>query len=124
VTGTRIEPGKLVPDLVGIGILQVVEGGQGLPPGVAGGRLVTGRVPGVAEVRENLRLRVAVAYLAEQGNRPLVAGDGLAVEGRFWPDPKRAECRPRSVLDPSSGAGFCDDGVMGTEVLAGGPDAG
>src|SRR5262249_61204831 len=42
--------GEFGADLVGVGVVEVVEDGEGLLPGVVGGVVVAGGVVGVAEV--------------------------------------------------------------------------
>jgi hypothetical protein len=42
-----VEVGELGADLVGVGVVELVEDGQGLPPGIAGSSGVTGVVVGV-----------------------------------------------------------------------------
>jgi hypothetical protein len=62
-----VERGEFAADLVGVGVVDVVEDGQGLLPGLAGGVVVAGAVVGVAEVAEDGGFAVAVAEVAVQG---------------------------------------------------------
>ena len=52
---------ELGADLVGVGVLQVLEDGERLLPGLPGLRQLAGGVAGVAEVGEGLRFAAAVA---------------------------------------------------------------
>ena len=52
--------GELGANLTGVGVVQVVEDGQRLPPGIPGLPRVAGGVVGVAEVGEDLGLVGAV----------------------------------------------------------------
>ena len=70
---------ELGADDIGIGMVEVAEDGQGLLPGVARGGEVAGFVMGVAEVGEHVGLEVAVAEVPDQGEGPVVAGNGLRV---------------------------------------------
>lgn len=71
-----VKPG---PDLGGVWVMEAVEDGQRLKPGVAGRLMVSRGVLAVAEFGEGAGLVVAVAELAVQGQGPLVAGDGVWV---------------------------------------------
>src|SRR6516225_7643843 len=53
-----------------------VQDGDGLPPGLAGGLILPGRMLGVTEVGQDHGLGVAVAELPEQVERPLVTRRG------------------------------------------------
>jgi hypothetical protein len=66
-------------DLQGAGVRQVVEDLQRLPPGIAGGHGIAGRVLGVAEMIEDFGLVVPVADFPEQPDGLLVAGDRFGV---------------------------------------------
>jgi hypothetical protein len=71
-----VEPGAQL----GAGrMLQVIEGGQALLPGTAGGFVVVGAVVGVAEVGQESGQVVRVAGVCEKVDGLLVAGDGLCV---------------------------------------------
>jgi hypothetical protein len=74
--------GEFGTDLVGVGVVEVVEDGQGLLPGLVVGVGVAAGVVGVAEVDEGGGFVVPVAEVAEQADGVLVAGDGLDV---WWP---------------------------------------
>ena len=65
--------------MFGVGMVEVVEDGQGLLPGLAGGPGVAAGVVGVAEVGEGVSFVVAVAEVPDQSEGVLVAGDGLGV---------------------------------------------
>jgi hypothetical protein len=70
---------SLVPTCSASGVGELVEDGQGLLPGVAGGLRVSGGVVGVAEAGEGVGFVVAVADLPVELDRLLVAGEGLGV---------------------------------------------
>ncbi len=70
---------ELLPDAVGVGVVEVFEDAQRLLVCVAGGLRVASGVLAVAEVAEDRRFVVALAEVAEQGQSALVAGDGVAV---------------------------------------------
>jgi hypothetical protein len=53
-------------DLFGVGVVEVVEDGQRLLPGVAGGLRVSGGVVGVAEVGQDGGLVVAAAEFLDR----------------------------------------------------------
>ena len=55
---------------VGVGVVEVVEDGQGLVPGFAGGGVVSSGVMGVGEAAEGFGLLVAVAEFVEAGPGP------------------------------------------------------
>jgi hypothetical protein len=59
-------------------VLQVLEDGERLLPGVPGLRQLAGGVAGVAEVGEGRRLAEAVAGFPVQAERATVAGGGGA----------------------------------------------
>src|SRR5262249_50636735 len=65
--GGGVDGGEFGADLVGVGVLEFVEDGQGLLPGTAGGVGISGIVVGVAEVGEGGGFVVAVAKIPEQG---------------------------------------------------------
>ena len=69
--------GELGADLAGVGVLQVLEDGQRLLPGLPGLRQLAGSVAGVAEVGEGVRFVEAVAGFPVQAERALVAGGGF-----------------------------------------------
>lgn len=77
--GTRGQRSELCPDLVGVRVLELLEDGQRLSPCLAGGAGSAGGVVGVAEVREDVGLLVAVDGLPDQLECPPVAGHGLVV---------------------------------------------
>jgi hypothetical protein len=54
--GGGVEGSELGADLVGVGVVEVVEDGQGLLPGVASGLGVAGGVVGVAKAGEGFGL--------------------------------------------------------------------
>ena len=58
------EPGA---DLAGVGVLQVLEDGQRLLPGLPGLRQFAGSVAGVAKVGEGVRFEEAVVGLPDIG---------------------------------------------------------
>jgi hypothetical protein len=66
-------------DLVGAGVVEFVEDGQGVSPSEAGAVEVVGGVVGVAEVDDAVGLVVAVAEVVVQVDGVLVAGDGPGV---------------------------------------------
>jgi hypothetical protein len=70
--------GELGADLVGVGVLQVLEDDEGQLPGVPSLCQLAGRLAGVAEVGEGVRFVRAVAGLAVvHAERALVAGGGF-----------------------------------------------
>src|SRR5215813_3935414 len=77
--GGGVEGGEFGADLLGVGVVELVEDGQGLLPGVAGGLGVAGGVVGVAEVGEEFGFVVAVAEAPDQVKGVLVADEGLGV---------------------------------------------
>jgi len=82
VSGGRRRAGDVVqfrPDGRGVGVVQVVEDGQGLLPVVAGGLVVPVGLVGFAEVDEGLGAEVAVAVVRIGVQGLLVVGDCLAV---------------------------------------------
>lgn len=66
-------------DGLGIGVVELVEDGKGVLPGVAGRPGIAGGVVDVAEVGKDSRFVVAVAEVPVQVEGVLVAGDGLVV---------------------------------------------
>lgn len=74
-----VQRGELGANRVGVGMVKVVEDGQGPLPSVAGGVGVAGGVVSVAEVGEGIGLVVAVAMVPVQGQGVLIAGDGFGV---------------------------------------------
>jgi hypothetical protein len=66
-------------DLVGGGVAEVVEDGQGLSPGIVGGLGIAGGEAGLAEAGEGVGFLVAVAEILEQVQGMLVTGEGLVV---------------------------------------------
>jgi hypothetical protein len=64
-------------DLVGGGLVELVEDGPGLPPGVAGRAEVAGVAVQLAEAGQAAGLALAVAELPEQRQGPPVAVDRL-----------------------------------------------
>src|SRR5262245_56609913 len=66
--------GELGADLADVWVVQVVEDGQGLLPGVAGIVVVADGVAGVAEAVQGAGLGVVVAGVLVQGDGLLVAG--------------------------------------------------
>jgi hypothetical protein len=74
--GFRTESG---PDLLRVGMAEVIEDGQGSPPSALRGRGIADRVLGVAEVDDGVGLAGAAAEVPVQGERILVVGDGLGV---------------------------------------------
>lgn len=69
--------GELGADLAGIGVVQAVEDGQRLPPGVAGMVRLAGGEARVTKVGEGRGFVILVAELAEDTEGVLVAGRGL-----------------------------------------------
>ena len=72
-------PSKFGTDLVGVGVVQVVEDDQGLLPGSQCCLLVAGRVTGIAEVCEDLGFVEAVPELPEETESALVAACGVVM---------------------------------------------
>jgi hypothetical protein len=68
--------GDLGADLVGTGVLQLLQDGERLLPGLPGLSHLAGGVAGVAEVGEGVRFIEAEAGLVK-AQRFLVAGDGF-----------------------------------------------
>ena len=77
--GRGIQLPQLAANLAGVGVAQVVEDGQGLLPGLAGGVVLPGGVLGVAEVGESAGLADPVAEFGQQFNGVTVAADRLCV---------------------------------------------
>jgi hypothetical protein len=77
-----VEGGEFGTDLVGIGVVEVVEDGEGLLPDVVGGVVVADGVVGVAEVCEGVGFVVAVTKVADQGEGVVVAGEGVCATRR------------------------------------------
>jgi hypothetical protein len=69
--------GELGADRVGVGMLQVLEDGQCLLPGLSGLGQLAGGVAGVAEVGEGARFLETVAGFPVKAERALVAGGGF-----------------------------------------------
>ena len=69
-------------DSGGVWVMEALEDGQRLLPGVAGRLVVSCGVLAVAEFGEGVGLVVAVAELAVQGQGLLVAGDGVRVAAK------------------------------------------
>jgi len=65
------------PHLVGVGVLKVVEYGQGPPPGILGLVLVPGGVVSVAEVAEDRGLVEAVTEVQEHAKGVVIAVVGF-----------------------------------------------
>ena len=70
---------EFLAGLFGVGVLEVLEDGLGLFPGVAGGVVIAGGVLRVAEAGEGGGFAVGVPGLAEQVECVVVALDGLPV---------------------------------------------
>src|SRR5215218_2941234 len=66
-------------DGLGVGVVDFVENGQSVLPGVLAGRGIADGVVGVADVGEDGCFAVAFADVPEQVNGVLEAGDGLGV---------------------------------------------
>jgi hypothetical protein len=64
--------GELGPDLAGVGVLQILEDGQRLLPGLPGLRQFAGGLAGVGEVGEGFRFKAAVAGFPGDAERVLV----------------------------------------------------
>ena len=75
--GVAVCAGELGADLAGVGVLQVLEDGECLLPGLPGLGQLAGSVAGVAEVGESARVIGAVAGFPVQAERALVAGGGF-----------------------------------------------
>jgi hypothetical protein len=67
------------PDLRRLGVVQLLEYGQRLAPGLAGGRRAAEGTVGLAQVHQRPGLVITVAQLAVQRQGPLVAGERLKV---------------------------------------------
>jgi hypothetical protein len=65
--------------VLGVGLIELGEDGQGLLVGVAAGVGVAGGLVRVAEVGQSVGFVVAVADIPEQVEGVAVAGDGLGV---------------------------------------------
>jgi hypothetical protein len=70
---------ELVADLAGVGVVQVIEDGQCLLQGTAGGGVLSGRVPGVRETGQGFSPELQIVVVTEDIDGLLVAGDGFAV---------------------------------------------
>src|SRR5262249_14538994 len=77
--GWAVEAGELDAELLGVGVVEVVEDGEGQLPGVAGSVVVACGVVGVADVGEGAGFFVPVAEVTVQGEGVVVAGDGVGV---------------------------------------------
>jgi hypothetical protein len=75
--GVAVCAGELGADLAGVGVLQVLEDGQRLLPGLPGLGQLAGGVAGVAEVGQDVRFIEKVAGFPEEAERALVAGGGF-----------------------------------------------
>src|SRR5215470_870242 len=75
--GVAVCAGELGADLAGVGVLDVLEDGQRLLPGLPGLGQLAGDVAGVAEVGEGIRFEVAVAGFPGNAEGALVAGGGF-----------------------------------------------
>src|SRR5215475_6061394 len=75
--GLGLEGGEFDAELVGVGMVEVVEDAQGLPPGAVGGLGAAGGEVGLAEASEGIGFFVAVAEIPKQAQGVLVAGEGL-----------------------------------------------
>src|SRR3954453_3888765 len=80
--GGGLEVVELVADEVGVGVGQLVEDVEGLPPGGVGGVGVAGGGGGVAELGEGVGLGVAVAEVAVDVEGVPVARGGVVVVGQ------------------------------------------
>jgi hypothetical protein len=69
--------------LVGAGVAQVFQNGQGLPPDTMRLRLVAGGEVAVTEMDEDLGFVDAVAKSPEDAQSVLVTGDGLGRVAQF-----------------------------------------
>jgi hypothetical protein len=69
--------GKLGADLVGVGVLDVLEDGQRLLPSLPSLRQLGGSMMGVTEVGERVRFIEAVSGFPEDTDRAMVAGGGF-----------------------------------------------
>src|SRR5215469_3098855 len=103
--------GELGADLVGVGVLQVFEDGEGLLPGLPGLGRLAGGVAGVAEVGEGLCFVEAVAGSPVQTEGTLVAGGGFVEVAQMVLGVSQA------VPDISLGPAVADFGAQG-ECLA------
>src|SRR5437762_6635620 len=89
---------QLVADGGGVGVAQLVEDLQRVLPRLPGRVGGAARVVQVADVRDGLRFAVAVASLAEQGDRALVARDRLVVPAEMVPGVPDAVPGPRLAV--------------------------
>ena len=75
--GVAVCAGELGADLAGVRVLQTLEDGQRLLPGLPGLGQLAGGVAGVAEVGQDVRFIEKVAGFPEKAERALVAGGGF-----------------------------------------------
>jgi hypothetical protein len=69
--------------VAGVGVVQVLQDGQGLPPGIMRLWLLAGGEVAVAEMGEYLGFVEAVAKFPEDAQGVLVTGDGLRRVAKF-----------------------------------------
>src|SRR5882762_5593142 len=77
---------KFGADLVGLGMVELIEDFQGLAPCFAGGAGVARGMVGVAEAGEGVGFEIGVAEVAGQVDGVLVAAGGLLVVGKATVD--------------------------------------
>src|SRR5215472_12456272 len=75
--GVVVCAGELGADPVSVGVLDVLEDGERLLPGLPGLRQIVGGLMGVAEAGEGVRFIEAVAGFPEEAEGALVAGGGF-----------------------------------------------
>src|SRR5439155_23286523 len=78
-SGRRFKPAELGTDGVRVGMVEIVQDGRGILPGVPGAVRVSGGVPGVAEVGERGGFLVAVAEIPVQVDGAPETGGRLVV---------------------------------------------
>jgi hypothetical protein len=79
--GAGVEAGEFGADVVGVGVVEVGEDGQGMLPGVAAGVEVAGGVVGVAEVGED---GGSGESLMDRSSGGAAMGPGWFIRRRRW----------------------------------------
>jgi hypothetical protein len=105
--------------LVGVGVVELVEDGQGLLPSAAGGVGMVGGVVGIADTGEDLGFEVAVAELPVQSECLLAVGESLLVvaeESMAPTDPIEGLSLPSPVVGGPIKVEGLSDQIVGVDV--------